>query len=199
MPKDYGGLISQIPLRPLHDQVDLANATEIADAMAGHDLSKDQEGYFDVLTTLIEQYEQARVAQPERVHDPIGNLQFLMEQHGMTASDLGRILGQRELGSKILCGERELSKAHIRTLAAHFHVDEIEHDQAAHITEAELAGDFLGSFEIDLEDCGVLIAAAAFMAAGVDVDGDEGFRFINDNVTAALEVNLAGKRSFELP
>ena len=40
----------------------------------------------------------------------------------MSVSDLGRLLGQRELGSKILRGDRELSKAHIRTLANHFRV-----------------------------------------------------------------------------
>jgi len=46
-----------------------------------------------------------------------------MEQHALTASDPGRILGQRELGSKILRGDRELSKTHIRALADYFHVN----------------------------------------------------------------------------
>ena len=40
----------------------------------------------------------------------------------MNASDLGRLLGQRQLGAKILSGDRDLSKAHIQTLAAHFGV-----------------------------------------------------------------------------
>jgi HTH-type transcriptional regulator / antitoxin HigA len=122
MARDYRGLIAMFPLRPIHDQVDLDNATEIADAMAGHNLSSDQEDYFDVLTTLIDQYERAHVPGPARRHDPIGNLRFLMEQHAMSVSDLGRLLGQRELGSKILRGDRELSKAHIRALASHFRV-----------------------------------------------------------------------------
>lgn len=38
----------------------------------------------------------------------------------MNESDLGRLLGDRSLGHRILNGERELSKVHIRTLAAHF-------------------------------------------------------------------------------
>ena len=122
MPKDYKTLTMMLPLRPIHDKADLENATEAADAMAGHDLTRDQEDYFDVLTTLIEQYESENLPQPVRQHDPLGNLKFLMEQHGMVASDLGRILGQRELGSKILRAERELSKTHIRLLAEHFHV-----------------------------------------------------------------------------
>lgn len=122
LPRDYASLISLFPLRPIHDKVDLQNATEIADAMAGHALSQDQEDFFDVLTTLMNQYEEAHLPQPRRGHDPVGNLKFLMEQQEMSASDLGRLLGQRELGSKILRGERELSKAHIRVLAERFHV-----------------------------------------------------------------------------
>lgn len=49
-------------------------------------------------------------------------LRFLLESHGMSASDLGRLLGDRALGTRILNGKRELSKAHIKTLAAHFQV-----------------------------------------------------------------------------
>lgn len=41
----------------------------------------------------------------------------------MTASDLGNLLGSRSLGSKILRGERELSKTHLRMLAERFKVD----------------------------------------------------------------------------
>ena len=123
LPRDYQSLIALFPLRPIHDNVDLDNATEIADALAGHDLSPDQEDYFDVLTTLMNEYERSHLPMPERHHDPIGNLKFLMEQHALTASDIGRILGQRELGSKILRGDREMSKTHIRALADYFHVN----------------------------------------------------------------------------
>jgi len=122
MPTDYQGLVRMFPLRPLHDKVDLANATEITDAMAGHDLNPDQEDYFTVLATLIDEYERANSPQPRRKHDPVGNLVFLMEQHQMNASDLGRLLGNRELGSKLLRKQRQLSKAIIAKLAEHFHV-----------------------------------------------------------------------------
>ena len=49
-------------------------------------------------------------------------LRYLMDDRRMNASDLGRLLGDRSLGPKILNGDRDLSKAHIRTLARHFHV-----------------------------------------------------------------------------
>ena len=41
----------------------------------------------------------------------------------VSLDDLGRLLGNRPLGSLILNGKRELSKAHIRKLAEHFAVD----------------------------------------------------------------------------
>ncbi|MEI7766900.1 MAG: hypothetical protein WCJ97_05630 [Phycisphaerae bacterium] len=122
LPKDYAGLVRMYPLRPLHDQVDADNATEFTDAMAGHELTPDQADYFAVLTTLLNEYERTRSPQPRRRHDPVGNLVFLMEQHQMNASDLGRLLGQRELGSKLLRRQRQLSKAIITKLAEHFHV-----------------------------------------------------------------------------
>lgn len=45
-----------------------------------------------------------------------------MEDRGLTASDLGRLLGERSLGPKVLNGDRALSKAHIKILAKHFRV-----------------------------------------------------------------------------
>ena len=51
---------------------------------------------------------------------PVELLRSLMDEHDMSESDLGRLLGYRSLGHRILSGERELSKAHIRTLAKHF-------------------------------------------------------------------------------
>jgi antitoxin component HigA of HigAB toxin-antitoxin module len=41
----------------------------------------------------------------------------------MNESDLGRLLGERSLGHKILKGDRQLSKAHIRRLSDYFKVD----------------------------------------------------------------------------
>ena len=51
---------------------------------------------------------------------PVELIRSLMEEHGMSESDLGRLLGDRSLGHRILSGERELSKVHIRVLANHF-------------------------------------------------------------------------------
>ncbi len=50
-------------------------------------------------------------------------LRHLMDEHGMNAADLSRLLGgSRNLGAMILRGERNVTLPHVRTLAAHFKV-----------------------------------------------------------------------------
>ena len=123
MPKHYAGLVRMLPPRPIHDKVDLANATEIIDAMAGHDLTRDQEDYLDVLSDLVAKYEDEQSPIRRPAGTPLERLRFVVEQAGMTASDLGRLLGSRGLGSLVLRGRRQLSKTHIRILAEHFRLD----------------------------------------------------------------------------
>jgi len=78
-----------------------------------------------------------------------------------------------------------------------FHVDEIEDNEAAHVAKAQLAGNFLGGFHVDFKD-GVFLIFAAFVAACVDVDRNESFRFIDDDVTATLEMDLTGEGVLQL-
>ena len=47
---------------------------------------------------------------------------------------------------------------HRLLVAAAFHVNEVEHDEAAHVAEAQLAADFLGGFQVHLQDGGFLVA-----------------------------------------
>ena len=122
MPVTYAELVALFPLRPLHDEVDYDNALEAAEALVGSvDLSDDQADYLDVLTDIIQKYEARRHAVAGR-GTPLEALRCMLEERGLSASDLGRLLGNRPLGSAILRGERELSKAHIRILAEHFKV-----------------------------------------------------------------------------
>jgi len=69
------------------------------------------------------------VAEWEDAHDrkkaaplPLAQrLAGLLEAHGMTAADLGRLLElEASMGSKIINGARQLTTAHIRKLSAYF-------------------------------------------------------------------------------
>jgi antitoxin component HigA of HigAB toxin-antitoxin module len=73
-----------------------------------------------VLTLLTGEYETARYGEIKDRSTPVDRLRFLLDENDMSASDLGRLLGDRPLGTRILNGERALSKAHVRRLAAHF-------------------------------------------------------------------------------
>jgi HTH-type transcriptional regulator/antitoxin HigA len=84
--------------------------------------TKDQERFLETLTILVETYEEKHHHIDVEELGPIEVLKFLMDQHGLSGRDLGRILGQAQLGGKILRGERELSKSHIRKLCDYFRV-----------------------------------------------------------------------------
>ena len=123
LPKTYGPLVALLPPRPIHDSVDLGNAMEMIDRLAGFDLNADQEDYLEALSTFVEAYEAQRFPIDDSRIAPLDALKALLGEHGMTASDLGRVLGNRTLGTAILGGHRHLSKANIKKLAEHFKVE----------------------------------------------------------------------------
>ena len=123
LPKTYGALVAMLPPRPIHDDVDLANTTEMIDRLAGFALNADQEDYLAAISTFVEAYETERFPIDDSQITPLEVLKALLAEHDMTASDLGRLLGNRTLGAAILAGRRNLSKAHIKKLAEHFKVE----------------------------------------------------------------------------
>ena len=123
IPKTYSALVKILPPRPIHDDVDLANATEIIHWMAGFPLNADQEDYLDAIATFVSAYEDIHYPIDTSSVTPLDTLKMLLADRDMNASDLGRLLGNRTLGAAILSGKRNLSKAHIKKLAEHFKLD----------------------------------------------------------------------------
>jgi HTH-type transcriptional regulator / antitoxin HigA len=123
LPKTYSELVRLLMPRPIHDEVDYDNAVEILDSMAGFDLNADQADYFDAIATFIEKYEAENHPHNIPKLTPLQLVKALIEEHEMSDSDHGRLLGDRSLGHRILSGERELSKTHIRILSKHFCVN----------------------------------------------------------------------------
>ena len=122
IPKILSELYAAYPIRPIRDEIDLDNAMEVADRLAV--LAKrtcDQNDYLELLARTIEEYEKQRPIDTQKL-DPIANLILLMKQHHMTASDLGRVLGNRSLGTKIVNRSRRLSHANISALCKRFAV-----------------------------------------------------------------------------
>ena len=119
LPKTYSGWLNLHMLRPVHDDIELKNALEVLDVMAGQKLTAEQEDYFEALSTLVEAYERQQV--PMANLTGLELLQHLVEANDMTAADLARLLDcDRSLGVRLLNGERQLTIAHMKKLATHF-------------------------------------------------------------------------------
>jgi len=123
VPRTYEALCQGHLPRPIHDKIDLENATEIVDFLAGHQLNADQEDYLDLLSDLVEEYEAKHAPFKARGLSGIAILSYLLQENGLNASDLSRILGaDRTLGAKILRGERALTVDHMKKLGRRFAV-----------------------------------------------------------------------------
>lgn len=124
LPKDSRTLCMDVLLpRPIHTRDGYRAALAVAEAMAGHDLTKDQDDYLEALTTFVGEWETAHEENLPKA-TPLELLAFLLAENGLSGSDLAQILGtSRSLASRLLSGERQLTTAHIRALCARFQLN----------------------------------------------------------------------------
>jgi HTH-type transcriptional regulator / antitoxin HigA len=102
-----------VTIKPIRNASDLsATKTRLASLLSKN--SGDFDDEIEVLTTLIEQYEEkvARVDAP----DPVAAIKFRMEEKGLTARQLEPFIGSRARVSEVLTGKRSLSIDMIRSL-----------------------------------------------------------------------------------
>ena len=72
------------------------------------------------------------------------------------------------------------------------HIDKIDNHKPAHIAQTKLASNFSGGFQIGLEHGFILFGAPFTHAAPtVDIDGNQRFCRINNQITTALEPDFA--------
>ncbi|MBI4579713.1 MAG: hypothetical protein HY718_08430 [Planctomycetes bacterium] len=124
LPGRFEDLVAMLAPRAIRDEIDYENTIEMLDRLTSLPRpTKGQEQYLETLSVLVEAYEADRHAIEVDDLSPIQVLKHLLDSHHMNASQLGEMLGNRSLGSKILRGRRELSKSHLRVLAKRFNVD----------------------------------------------------------------------------
>lgn len=127
---EYLELVRRFPLRPIRTRPDYERATTmLADLVGRADtgLSPAESDYADVLARLVREYDERRsglLREPSGAGrmSPVEALRLLVDEHRMNTVSLGRLVGGSGQASMILSGKRQLSKANIRTLAAHFKV-----------------------------------------------------------------------------
>ncbi len=121
IPSTYHALCTKLWLpRPIHDRKTAAEATAVADALAGFPLNEEQEDYLEAVALFLEEYEGT---QTPRVSGR-QLLRHLCEENGLSGAALSRILGMsRLLGSMLLRGDRNITAEHARALGKHFKLD----------------------------------------------------------------------------
>ncbi len=86
---------------------------------------------------------------------------------------------------------------HVAAVLALLHVDEVDHDQAAQVAQAALAGDFIGRFEVGAG--GRLFDVGATGGAGrVHVHGHQGFGVVDHDGAARGQVHRAAEGRLDL-
>lgn len=122
LPGRFEDLVALMPPRAIVDDVQHDNTITMIDRLMAHaKLTKGQESYLETLVQLVQAYEAS--------HHAIGPLsgidalRYVLDEHGMNASDLARLLGvHSSMGSKILKGDRALTVDHLKVLSARFKV-----------------------------------------------------------------------------
>ena len=77
------------------------------------------------------------------------------------------------------------------------HVDEVDHDEAAQVADAQLAGNFVGRFQVRIQR-GRLDVSALGRPRRVDVDGHQCLGVVDDDTAAGGKRNVVRKCRFDL-
>ena len=123
LPRDYTVLCRDVWLpRPIRDRADCQAARDAAAPLWVHEkaMSTDQTDEFPLVADLVREWEEAHTKKRAPL-PPARRLTGLLEAHGMTAADFGRMPElEPSMGGKIIKGVGQLTDAHIRRLSALF-------------------------------------------------------------------------------
>ena len=105
----------------------------------------------------------------------------------------------QNLGRRAVAAQGLFQRLHdFLAVAAFIHVDEIDHDDAAQIAQPDLAHDFLDGIDVGLDDGVFEARRLADVLAGVDVDRDQRFGLVDDDVAATLQPDFRLERFVDL-
>jgi len=107
-------------MKPIKTEADHANALREIERLWGAQESTPDGDRLDVLSTLVEAYEEAHF--PIDMPDPIEAIKFRLEQQGEDKKALIGIIGNRTRVYEVLRRDRALSLAMIRRLNKRFRI-----------------------------------------------------------------------------
>jgi HTH-type transcriptional regulator/antitoxin HigA len=116
----YAELLARSLPRPIRAETERARFAEtLLDLDDRDDLSPEEEALAEVLTLLIEDYEEKNYPLPQV--SPHESLNALMEEHGLKHKDIWPVLGNKGAATEVL-SRRSISKTQAKRLAEFFHV-----------------------------------------------------------------------------
>jgi HTH-type transcriptional regulator / antitoxin HigA len=119
--KTYGRLLGRTLPHVIHTDEECERFTnELMRLDEREDLSTEEKELAELLTVLIDEYEQRRY--PIRRASPQQTLQHLMEARKLTQKDLWKVFGSKGITSEVFHGKRSISKMQAKKLAEYFHV-----------------------------------------------------------------------------
>jgi len=101
-------------IRPIRTEADYQAALAEIERLFGTALNTPEGDRLDVLTTLVEAYEDLHYRIP--APDPVEAIKYYMESRGLSRGDLEPYLGSRARVSEVLSRKRPLSLGMIRRL-----------------------------------------------------------------------------------
>ena len=105
----------------IHSDGELEEYTEaLLDLTSQVNRGEEQEEAIELLTLLIEQYENEKYPIPDA--EPQEVLRFLLDQNGLSQKDLIPEFGAESTVSLVLGGKRRLTRDHIARLSERFNV-----------------------------------------------------------------------------
>jgi HTH-type transcriptional regulator/antitoxin HigA len=117
----YAELLARSLPRPIRTEEEHGRLTrELLELDEREDLSPEEEALAEMLTLLIEDYEEKHHPLP-RV-SPNESLKALMDERGLRHKDIWPVLGNKGAATEILNGRRSISKAQAKRLADFFQV-----------------------------------------------------------------------------
>jgi HTH-type transcriptional regulator / antitoxin HigA len=121
----YGMLLMQTLPAVISSEEELERLTEEIDRLMTKgikedELSPEEEQLLELLSVLVEAYEDEHYPMPEASPNEI--LQFLMEDRELKQKDLVHIFGSTGITSEVVNGKRSISKAQAKKLAEFFKV-----------------------------------------------------------------------------
>ena len=121
MPDTYFDLVKQFPLTHIRDDSHLDAAQKMLDRLLQEDLDEGTQKYLDVLTDMVEAYEEDHVPMSDASEANV--LRELMRSNGLSQPKLAKAVGiAQSTLSAVLNGSRSLTKGQMVKLGKFFNV-----------------------------------------------------------------------------